>query len=227
MFKIEKHQEYELKFMPNFSEPVKPYYELQFTPKRNNSGMTRRYFSYILVDGKIETLITGTALWNYVIKSSTGFWGTSEGYYIPSHEHSKNKPIRTYYATLDKSTILPYNGEEPMDTEEQTDIEEYVEFTDVVWYPPINLFSLSCNQVVTVKTDEVSGFMRLSHIGRKEIKPVWQEGDDREFIQKLYEGVEPLSSAPVRHKQYMSETYPNTEYLYDEEANKFFWLKRM
>lgn len=91
-----------------------------------------KYFSYILIDGKLDFITFGTQIKNYIQKCISGFYGTSEGYFISEYKVDK------YYANNDKSFITI----DEFYYENYRDEKNLKEYDDVQYYDRINLFDI-------------------------------------------------------------------------------------
>ena len=213
MIKQELNKDYEMRLMPNFHKISEPIIELKSTIKQESPMLIHKYFSYDLVDGKIDTFMFSKQLRTYIDHCIRGFFGTSEGYFISENE------VESYYANIDKSIIST-------DEFKYADDVDFYLFKDVVYYERIVLFDVKCKYNLTFKTRENHSYMETYNIGIKEVEPVYMDGDDKNYVYGLYENVEPLKDAVENYKREMVEKYPEHEFLFDEEDRMYYGKKR-
>lgn len=184
MFNIERYKEYEIKLMPNFFEIQTPILQLN---KKYNDKPYKLFVTYFLNDqGKIDIVKISSSLINYISSCKRGFYGTSEGYFLSYLDDE----VKFYYANSDKSDIQfdPYiMGNDTKVNEEVA--EKYKRYNDVVFYDRFMLHDVKCGYNLTFKTTDVQGFMKFYNIGLKKCESLYKEGDDKNKILSLYDGV--------------------------------------
>lgn len=221
MKKLEKNQEYEIRLLPNIDNPTNSIIELVYTVKDiERSILMKRYFCYILTeDNTIDVLVFGKQLKEHIQNCITGYYGTSEGYFIcndnQQDEDGKNI-IPTYYYSNDNKSIIKFN--QPFDIFDKTDM-SLEKYTDVKWYDKIILYDIKSPFLLTCKTNEIHGFMNIFNIGLKETKPFWKLGDDKNIIYDMYKNHIKIDDVIEEYKNEFLTNNPNV--LFDDDARKY------
>ncbi len=123
----------------------------------------------------------------------------------------------SYFANSDKSKIELSESFEC----------DLVEYNDVVYYEPINLYDIKSGWKLTFKTRENHGFIDIYQISVIKSEPVYKPGDDRDKITSLYNNVKKLDEIL---EDYKKETINwgvenNIEYLFGDSAKRYYWNK--
>jgi len=212
--KIQKFKTYELRLMPNYLDMPNNAVELFASVVSDKPVKIEKYLSYILIDGKIDFMLFGYQIKKYIQNCITGFYGTSEGYFI------SNDSITEYYATNDKSFITIDKDY----YDEHKDEEELKVFTDIHYYEGINLFNIKGKYGLTFKTREKAGFLEIYNLGLLEIDPLYKDGDDKSKITSLYNDVKKLEEYKEEYIEDMIKWGKENgfNYIFGEEGRKYF-----
>jgi len=225
--KIEKHKNYKLRLMPNFFDIQKSTIELFGTTISDDPVKISKYFSYILIDDKLDFMSFGIQIKNYIQKCITGFYGTSEGYLICEPEYKKNgkrKEIKKYYANGDKSFVT-INEDYYNQYKDKQDLKEY---TDIEYYERMNLFDIKSRYGLSFKTREKHGFLEIYNIRFYDIEPLWKEGDDKSKITSMYDDVKKLDEYIEDYKNELIDwgNENSVEYIFGEEGKRYYMKKK-
>ena len=216
MIKIEKNKEYEFRLMPNFYNLNQRFLELEISNADLDKTPTisKKFFCYVLSNNKIECLMFGLKIQNYIHKCITGFFGTPEGYFISVDE------VDQYYANSDKS-IIEISEEEDFLEEKESNKEKLILHKDVVYFERINLFDIQDKHILVFKVRDNHGFMEIYNLGLKEVDPLYKKGDDQKRIESLYDGVQKLEDVVEEYKQHLIKDHKETKWIFGKEALDF------
>lgn len=198
--KIEKNQSYKIRFMPNFTNVTKSIEPL--TMKYKDSTPTNIYFTYILNDDKIDNLKFGYVIKKSIEKCMHGYLGTSKGHVIDCHYDDN---VKSYFANDDFSiiTIDEFTAKN----------KGYTEYFDIVEYNPRNPFDIKNNLHLCFDTVDDRSFLNYTNMRWvEEGEPLWQEGDSKDSITKLYDDAIALSVIVNNYKLYLIKNAETGKY---------------
>jgi len=205
MIKIEKNKEHKIHFMPNISNPNNSIKQLTITAKINPQHIAKMFFSYVLLDDKIDILRYGNIIKKYINKLARGFYGNSDGFFI-SDDYVDN-----YYSTSDKSDIITEKMYDKLfDNKKLT----YNKHNDIVYYGPMNIFDVKCEYNIYIKTTSVEKYLHITHVGLSKCSPLYNDGDDKESIKKMWDNIITLDEEIQKYK-----LENDADMFFDDEAN--------
>ena len=216
------------RFMPNVKDMNNSVLEVAFTSTIiEGASIQNAIFSYLLIDGKIDIyrinrnmkeivrgLLRGTTIIN------------TEGLIISSTGEYLGEPITNYI--IDSNNNICLNNE--VHNREGLDIR-----TDIITNDPINILSVTSPYVIDFKVCDVE---LGDHIYKKyydfrlvEKSPLYKEGDSKESIMDLYNGVYDLELIIDDFKeevQKYTDKFGNSlaPFLFNEQAKEYYWNKR-
>lgn len=226
MLQIEKNKKYEIRLMPNFSDPNKPIEELHCTFKNTEKPtLARVSFCYYLNNsGEIDYFKFTDKVRKHIERCALGYYGTKEGYFIEQmwdFEKQQDKPDY-YYANYDKSKII--SSTEFDNDHERYKQEEFIKNFDVFSFDRFILPHVKSKYLLTVNTSEDRGFIVYKHIGLKPTEPLYKEEADKKDIISLYDNINPLEKIKEKYKETLKDEYGETV-LFDDEARKLVYDK--
>ena len=213
MLKLQKNEEYKIRLMPNIKDMKNPALELKSTNKSENAFLMKKYFSYVLNEDKLDSLVYGHQIFKYIHATRKGFYGTYDGFLITENT-SGDKP-EFYYANEDFSKISL-----------ESDIDgELKKYFDVIEYEPINLFDIKSEYTLSIKTRENHGFLELYNIGLEITEPLYVEGDNKDTITSLWNNVETLNEIKDNYKEELIKENKDYDFLFGDESQKYYYDK--
>jgi hypothetical protein len=181
MFEIERNKEYDIRLMPNKFDVSNSIRIID----NEKSRMYKIYVTYFLNDdGKIDIIRTPKIIVDYIKHCHIGFYGTSEGYFLCGIENEYIPVL--YYANSDKSDIYLSQIEFELNKNKK---ESYIKYFDVIEYKRFILCDLKGTYKLHFKTCDEQGYMKIYNIGLKKTEPLYKDGEDKNNILSLYDGV--------------------------------------
>ena len=190
----DKGKQFTLRFMPDINEPGKfmRYIRYQAVGDKRPNRIYTVYITHAMSEGQIHTYKIPRRLYEMIDNAWHGYYGTPDGRYICSRQQD----ILGYLATPDLNRIVPVSDE----CEEAGDDEkDMVWFNDQVLYEPRNPYDMKSGLVLNFTVDTVMvgnlEMFKLDDLRWAFIEPLYKEGDDKDAIIKLYDGVMTLVEA--------------------------------
>lgn len=218
MLKIETFKEYQIRLMPVLNEKsiTNQVASVDMVIKDSESkNLVKRYFALYLdkENTKVDFLTFGRIIDKYIYRLKTGFYGTSEGYFL------SDTNLKSYFANDDKSDFIKPDEDGKFDYN-NIDLNIFKLHTDVVYYDMINLFDIKSNKELYIKTSDKHGYLNYTHIGIKDVEPLYSVGDDKQMILDMY--------GDIKLQKIVDEFIANNseKYYLNEEACKINWKYR-
>jgi hypothetical protein len=188
-FIIKPNKNYELRFVPNIKNPKQSIIPVKFQFKENSHT---KNFSYIWVDDAIQPFGFGKTILDKLNDLITGkTYTNSEGYII-----NDINPICYYINSENK--VISKSKFNCLNRYEQY---SFIKRNDIVKIEPTNLFDVKSEYVLCFETCIKMGFVEITKFQLKRVKPLYKDGDDKNLILNLYNGVEPLEDVAKRFEQ--------------------------
>jgi len=208
MMIIEKGKSYEFYLMPNLHNLQNPCEEIKYTLKDDPRQLAVKYFMYVLNDDKIEILVAGRKIVDYIRIHL-------QGHYTNENRDFVSKEKVSEYLINEEGEYVFVN----YDVSEE-DIEHYLEegFTlhnDVEYIDPVNPFDINKGLKLKFETSDENGFLKISNLKFIESAPIYKEGDDKDQILKLYDGVAKIEDFIEDHKKEMTSRF---DFIFGDEA---------
>jgi hypothetical protein len=219
-----------MKFMPRMSNPADSVLKLSWITEPYKH-LSDNFISYVLLDGVMETLKFGKTLHNMLKYAVKGYVGTPEGHVIADVETEFE--VNYYYATEDKSYITleddKYNKQTATDRRGGALVLH--KFNDQVEYKHRNPFDLTSDRWLSFTVEKVSFYgvgnddlLSIENLRWEKNNAIYVNGDPKEPILTLYDGVEELAKSMEEFKTHLRDKYQNV--FFDQDATKMYWGKR-
>jgi len=206
MIKLKPNREYNFRLMPgncnNHIQMVKVCVESNHRP-----FILHKYFTVVLTnDDKLDVLVFGKQINNFIQSVYNGYCGTSEGYFLLSHTSTE---IDHYYGTSDKSYLNIYESE------------DYLQYTDVVLYEPCILHDLSSERILSFRTRTTQNLLDIYNVGTINSEPLINSVKYNELINSCLTD-DLIQNAITEFKQmYLDLAAPHIVH-FDDAAVKYY-----
>jgi hypothetical protein len=200
MFKLEtppegQIKEYQIQFLPNIHTPSESFLEWAIPIQRQK---VKKYFSYILKDNKAEIFSFGQVIKKQIQKMYTERY-MYDGIFVTDDFDDIKKANNIY---LNKITgeihfFIDF-GESKKDYQK-------INKKDIHLESPINPYHITSGVVLNFKTSNVQGYLKVDNFKWTKTTHLWSEGQDKQKILDLYEGLESLEDCKNRLVQEYAE----------------------
>jgi len=200
MINIEKNKSYSFNLMPNLHDLQQIYVSLEYTHKEKPNSLVKRYFMYVLKDGKIDVLNAN----NQIIKLISN---TISGHFTNTNKDFTCEYNIDEYLMNDEGDIIfdDYRLEE----DREGLIEDgYKSYTDIVSVKPKNPFDINSGTKLEFDTLDSHGFLQYVDLRFIEGEPIYKDGDDKSAIINLYDGTNTLDIEIENYKKDLSNRFP-------------------